>query len=170
MVVAGSGERVSSRSIISHTSSIDERSGDLAGQGPCCTPWRARCVAAAVCGHTLSFWKSTSPSCRWTGTIRINNVCNIAGTVYLTLQKDQIWQWIVTDGPSNHQAWGGACVSLENTLRKMMLTRSYAVHVYLHHSHTDRAYSHHWRQQSAIPPSSRLFHDIRLAVLSGVVV
>ena len=36
--------------------------------------------------------------------------------------------------------------------------------------HTDRTYSHHWRQQSAIPLSSRLFHDTGVAVLGGVVV
>ena len=39
-----------------------------------------------------------------------------------------------------------------------------------HHSHTDRTYSHHCRQQNAISLSSRLFHDIRVAVLGGVVV
>ena len=37
MVVAGSGERVSSRFIMPHTCSIGKRSGDLTGQGSCCT-------------------------------------------------------------------------------------------------------------------------------------
>ena len=45
----------------------------------------------------------------------------------------------------------------------------YAIHMYIHHSHTDRTYSHHWRQQSVIPFSSRLFHDTRVAMLGGVV-
>ena len=46
----------------------------------------------------------------------------------------------------------------------------YAVHVYVHHLHTDRTYSYHLRQQSAIPLSSRLFHDTRVSVLGCVMV
>ena len=34
----------------------------------------------------------------------------------------------------------------------------YALHVCVHHLHTGRTYSHHWRQQSTIPLSSRFFH------------
>ena len=44
----------------------------------------------------------------------------------------------------------------------------YAVHVYVHHSHTDRTYSHHLRQQSAIPLSSRFFLDRRVLRCRGV--
>ena len=40
-----------------------------------------------------------------------------------------------------------------------------AVYVYVHHSHTDRTYSHHWRQQSTILLSSWLFHNTRVAML-----
>ena len=65
MVVAGSGERVSSHFIISHTCSIGKRSGVLAGQGSC-TQRRACCVTA-ICGRALFCWKSTSPSCRRNG-------------------------------------------------------------------------------------------------------
>ena len=64
MVVAGSGERVRSRFIMSHTCSIGDRSGNLVGHGSCCTPRRARCVAAATCGLAVSCWKITLPSCR----------------------------------------------------------------------------------------------------------
>ena len=46
----------------------------------------------------------------------------------------------------------------------------YTVHMYVHHSHTDRTYSHNWRQQSAIPLSSHLFYDTRVAKLGDVVV
>ena len=35
-------------------------------------------------------------------------------------------------------------------------------------THTNRSYSHQWRQQSAIPLSCRLFHDTRVAEFSGV--
>ena len=52
------------RFIMHHTCSIGERYGDLAGQDSCCTTRRARCVAVAIRGRTLSCWKSTSPSCR----------------------------------------------------------------------------------------------------------
>ena len=38
-----------------------------------------------------------------------------------------------------------------------------------HHSHTDRTYSHHLRQQSAIPLSTRLLHDTRVAKFGGVI-
>ena len=55
---------LSSRFNMSHTCSIGERFRNIAGQGGCCTPRRARCVAAVVCGHALSCWKSTSPFCR----------------------------------------------------------------------------------------------------------
>ena len=48
-IVAGSGERVSSRFIMSHACSIDERPGVLAGQGSCYTPRRS-----VVCEHALS--------------------------------------------------------------------------------------------------------------------
>ena len=41
------------------------------------------------------------------------------------------------------------------------------IHVYIHHLHTDRSYSLHWKQ-STIPLSSRFFHNIRVAVLGGV--
>ena len=46
IAVVGSGERVSSRFLISYTCSIGERSGAFAGQGSC-TPRRASYVAAA---------------------------------------------------------------------------------------------------------------------------
>ena len=46
----------------------------------------------------------------------------------------------------------------------------YAVHVYVHHAHADKIYSHHWRQQSAFPLSNQLFQETRVAVLGGVVV
>ena len=98
MVVAGSGERVSSNFIMSHTCSIGERSEDLACQGSCCTPRRAFCISAAVCGCVLSCWKSTSPSCRKNGSRHgVNKLCNVMGTVYFTLQKHQIWPWVVTE-------------------------------------------------------------------------
>ena len=42
----------------------------------------------------------------------------------------------------------------------------YALHMYMHHLHTDRTYSYHWRQKSAIPLFSQLFQDTRVAVLS----
>ena len=35
-----------------------------------------------------------------------------------------MWPRVVSDGPSHHEAWGGACVSCANALQKMMLTRS----------------------------------------------
>ena len=46
----------------------------------------------------------------------------------------------------------------------------YAIYKYVHHSHTDRTYSHYWRHQSTIPRSSRLFRDTRVAILGSVVV
>ena len=51
MVAEGSGERVSSRFIMSHTCSIGETSGVHAGQGSCSTPQRAHCVTAAGGRH-----------------------------------------------------------------------------------------------------------------------
>ena len=52
MIVTGSGEKLSSRFIMSHTCSIGEKTVDLAGQGSY-TPRRARFVAAAVCERAL---------------------------------------------------------------------------------------------------------------------
>ena len=37
-------------------------------------------------------------------------------------------------------------------------------------THIDRTYSHHWRQQSTIPLSSRLFRHTRVAMLGSVAV
>ena len=48
MVMAGSAKRVNSHFIISKTCSIGERSGNIAGQGSCCTPRRTCCIAAAM--------------------------------------------------------------------------------------------------------------------------
>ena len=99
MVVADFGERVSFRFIMSHICSIGKRSGDLVGQGSCCTPRRARWVAAAVSGRAVSYWKSTtSLSKKWQQHV-VNNLCNVAGTLYFTLQKHQMWPRGVTDGP-----------------------------------------------------------------------
>ena len=32
---------------------------------------------------------------------RVNNLCNVACTVYITLHKHWMWLWVVTDGPHN---------------------------------------------------------------------
>ena len=66
--------------------------------------------------------------------------------------------------PPHHEAWGEACMSWAYALWKMTVTRSIPYTWYMHHSHTDRTYSHHWRQQSAIPLSSS---HTRVAVLGG---
>ena len=99
MVVAGSAEGVSSCFIMSHLCSISEKSGVLAGQGSC-TPRRARCVIAAICGCMSSCWKSSSPSSRINdSSTGVNSLCNVAGSVYFTLQKHQVWPRVITDGP-----------------------------------------------------------------------
>ena len=150
MDVSDSGESVSFCFIVSHTCSVSEKSGDLAGNGSCCTPRSGRCVTAAVCGRTLSCWRN-----HITFLLGINNLCNVAGTVYFTLQKHQMWLRVLTVHPHTMKPEMGPCVmgecSPEDDARQV-----YAVHAYVHHSHTDKNYSHHWRQQSAIPLSSRL--------------
>ena len=68
-------------------------------------------------------------------------------SLYFTLQNHQIWQWVVTDGtPPWSLRWDPCVVSKftpEDDAHQV-----YAVHMYVHHSHTDRTYSHHWKQQS----------------------
>ena len=120
-VVAGSGERVSSRFIMSHKCSIGERSGGLAGQGSCYTLRRVCCIAAAVCGHALSCWKSTPPSYR-----RNDSSTWLTGQCsgHFILKKHQMWLRVVTVGSPYHEAWGGACMSWKNGFRKITLTMS----------------------------------------------
>ena len=55
----------------------------------------------------------------------------------------------------------GLCVMGECTLEDDT-HQVYTLHVYFHHSPTDRTYSHHRRQQSTIPLSSQLFHNTRV--------
>ena len=116
MVVAGSGERVISYFIMSHTCSIGERSGDLAGQSSCCKPWKARFIAVAIYGRALSYWKSTSSSCQ----------INSSSTGYCLLYPVETPNLTKScnSWPPCHEAWGGAYVSGANALRKMTLTRS----------------------------------------------
>ena len=115
MVVAGSGERVSSHFIMSYTNSIGERSGNLAS--PAETP-----------NVTMScnWWPPTPWSLRW-------GLCVV-----------------------------GKCTPEDDAHQVC------AVHMCVHHSHTDWTYSHHWRQQNAIPLSSRLCHNTSVAMLHGV--
>ena len=57
----------------------------------------------------------------------IKNLCNVAGTVYFTLhtlQEHEMCPRVLTDDPSHHEAWDGACVLGTNALRKMTLIRS----------------------------------------------
>ena len=169
MLVTGSGERVFSCFIMSHTCSIGEKSGDLAGQGSCCTPWTARWVAADIRGRSLSSWKSTSPSCQRNGSRTGLTPVQCSGHCLFTLQKRKNVTASCNWWPPHHEAWYRACVLWVNALSKIILTRSTPYIQYIHHLHTDRTYSHHWRQQSAIPFPSRLFHN-RIAVLGGVVV
>ena len=71
-----------------------------------------------------------------------------------------MWLWFVTDGPQTMKPEA-------NALQKMMITMST---LYVYHSHTDRTYSHHWRQKRAITLSSRLFLNTRVVVLVSVMV
>ena len=86
MIVAAL-ERVSSHFIMSHTCSNGERYGDRAGQGCWCNQEE----------HVAS----QQP---------------YVGTVYFTLKKHQMWPRVLTDSPTHHVAWGGACVSLAKAL------------------------------------------------------
>ena len=90
-----------------------------------------------------------------------NNLRNVLGTAYFNLQKHQMWLQVVTDdSPKLHEAWDEACLCVMGKCTPEDDTHQvYTVHMYVHHSHTDRTYSHHWRQQSAIPLSSQIFHD-----------
>ena len=94
--LASSGERVSSRLIMSHTYSIGKRSGVLADQDSC-TPWRARCIAAAVCGRALSCWKIALPSCRINGTV--SNMCRGSGYCLLYPAETPNVTSVLTDAP-----------------------------------------------------------------------
>ena len=137
MVVAGSGERVSSRFIMSHKCSIGERSGGLAGQGSCYTLRRVCCIAAAVCGHALSCWKSTPPSYRRNDSSTwLTGQCS--GHSLLTLQKHQIRPHVVTMAPTPLSLRWCLCIVGERTLEDDV-HQVYAVLVYFHNSqaHTE---------------------------------
>ena len=70
---------------------------------------------------------------------------------------------------THHEAWGGGLSVLVECTSEDDAPQVYAVHV-RPHSHADRTYSHHWRQQSVISLSSRFFHDTRVAALGGIMV
>ena len=154
MVVEGSGERVSSCFIMSHTCSIGEKSGDLPGQGSCCTPWKAHCITAAIYGCALSCRKSTSSSCQRNGRSTELTTCAMythcllypAETPHVTASCDW-WH------PTPWSLRWGLCVMSECTPEDDA-HQVYAIHMYVHYLHTDRTYSHHWRQESNIPISS----------------
>ena len=98
---------------------IGKRSGDLAGQCSCCIPRRARYIIAAICGHALSCWKSTWSSCQRNGNIMGLTCAMLQALFILPYRNIQMWLWVVTDGPTHHEAWMWA-----NSLQKMTLTRS----------------------------------------------
>ena len=136
MVVEGSGERVNSRFIMSHTCSIDESSRVIAGQGKL----RRSCPAEEA--HYLPFEEMAIAE--------DNDLCNETPNMIASCN----W-WL----PTPWSLRWGECTPKDDA------HQNYVVHVYVHLSLTDRNYSHHWRQQSAIPLSSRLFHDSGVAVL-----
>ena len=147
MVVAGSGERVSSRFIMSPTCSTGERSGDLVGQCSCCTPRRTCCIVAAVRGCALSCWKahyvllkSTSSSCWNDSFMGFNNLCTVARTVYFTLQKHQMLLRVVIDDPHTMKS------EMRSVCSGWMHSRRWcSPGLHLTCVHPDRTYSHHWR-------------------------
>ena len=57
--------------------------------------------------------------------------------------------------PPHHDSWGGGLCVVGESILEDDAHQVYAISVYVHHSHTDRTCSHHWRQQSAIPPFTR---------------
>ena len=168
MVVADSRERVRSRFIMSNTCWIGERYRDLDGQGSCCT-------TKSLLHHSSCMWmctvrlKSTSPSCqRIDSSTELPNLFNVAGTVYFTLQKHLKVTVSCNWWPS--MPWSlrwGLCVMGKFTPEDDA-HQVYAVHMYIHHSHKDRTYSHHWRQQIAI--QLPVFHDTRVAVFGSIMV
>ena len=129
MVLAGSGERVSSEFIMSQTCSIGERSGVLSGQGSCCTTKSTLCRSSrmwkcvVLLKSIFSCWKAHFPI-EEMAVARVKQLVQCRGQCYFTLQKHQMWPRVVTDGPPHHETWGGACVSCANALLKMTLSRS----------------------------------------------
>ena len=123
MVVAGSGERISSCFIMSHKCSFGERSGDLAGQGSC-TLQRAHCIAAA----------NEDVHCPAEEALNLPVEEMAVALGYQSLQCSRHYLLYPAETPNvttscnwwppNHEAWGGACVSWANAFRKMTLTRS----------------------------------------------
>ena len=134
MIVAGSGERVRSFFIMSHTREI---------WGSCCpeqlyttkSTWhRSSCMWMCVeKEHNLPVEEMADHG--------VNNLCNVAGTVYFTLQNPQIWPRVVTMAPTLWSLRWGLCVVGECNPEDDH--QVYAVYVYVHRSHTGRTYSHH---------------------------
>ena len=142
MVMAGSWERESSRFIMSQTCSIGERSRDVAGQGNCCTQRRARCVAVAVCGCALSWCESTSPFCRR----------NVSSTGLTTWCSGHCLLYSA-ETPTLTASCNTTKPEVEPVCRGRMYYGRWRS------PGLGRTFAHrHWRQQSAIPLSSRLFH------------
>ena len=81
MVVAGSGEIVSSRFTMSHTCSIGESFGTPAGQGSCCIPRRARCVPATYVDVRCPDEKRITFLSKIRQQHGVNNTFNISNTL-----------------------------------------------------------------------------------------
>ena len=74
-----------------------------------------------------------------------------------------MWPWVVTtEAPPTPRSLCHGWSTLEDDAHQV-----FAVHMYVHHLHTDRTYPHHWKQQSAIPLLSQLFHDTRVAMFGS---
>ena len=100
---------------------------------------RAHCIAPGICGHALSCWKSTSPSCRRNisvapGQCSMHCLLHPAETPDVTASCS--W-WPPTPWSLR---WGlcvvGECTSEDDA------QQIYTVHVYVYYLHTDRTYSH----------------------------